>query len=94
MILVAIAPSAQTVPPPPPGYVLDSPNQVQAESKHHLGAGPHTLIIVGGRENTRIDYKSGPACQRAKDAILAQVGSRRLPNGNLVYSTVTVCVPR
>ena len=60
-----------------------------------LGPGPHTLIISGSRGMTRMDYKSGKACQRAKNDVLAQVGFRRLPDGTYVYSTVTVfCVPR
>lgn len=60
-----------------------------------LGPGPHTLVIGDGRGMTRMDYKSGEACQRAKDKVLEQVGPRRLPSGAYVVSSVTVfCVPR
>lgn len=37
--------------------------------------GPHTLIISDGSAITRIDYKSGPACARARDAIRKQTAS-------------------
>ena len=98
MMIIALLLMAQNIPTPPPGYTVDKRNpfdDLVPKSAGRLGPGPHTLIIIGVRENTKIEYKTGPACQRAKDAILAQAGPRQLPNGGLVYSTVTVlCVPR
>lgn len=54
-------------PPPPPIAVPNTPEQ--------LGPGPHTLVISDGKAMTRIDYKTGPACQLARDETRRQVPS-------------------
>jgi len=64
----------------------------------HLGPGPHTLVISDGNAMTRIDYKSGTACERARDKVRQQTDSR-LTNKNpyVVYGPPRVsafCVPR
>jgi hypothetical protein len=92
VILAVVALAAQTIPPPPPGYVLDRP------PVERLGPGPHTLVISDGNAMTRIDYKSGVACQRARDKVRLQTDSR-LTNTNpyVIYGTPKVsafCVPR
>lgn len=61
---------------------------------HKLGPSPHTLIIGSGPGAVQREYKSGAACQHARDEVLAQV-DRQLPSGAYVHSTVMVlCVPR
>ena len=61
-----------------------------------LGPGPHTLIISDGNGMTRMDYKSGAACERAKNIIQLQVAPP--PNTkDVIYGpprTTAVCVPR
>lgn len=63
-----------------------------------LGAEPHTLVISDGTAITRIDYKSGPACQRARDKVRLQTDSRLTnTNPNIIYGPPRVtafCVPR
>lgn len=61
-----------------------------------LGPGPHTLVISDGKAMTRIDYRTGPACQKARDEVRRQV----LPaagDGWTIYAPLSVaalCVPR
>ena len=50
-----------------------------------LGPEPHTLIIADGSAMTRIDYRSGSACGRARDATRKQLGITKIR---------TFCVPR
>ena len=61
-----------------------------------LSAGPHTLVISDGEQMTRMEYKSGALCQRARDAVRRQVASP--PNTpTRIYGPSTVkalCVPR
>lgn len=61
-----------------------------------LGPGPHTLMISGGTAITRVNYKGGAACQRARDKIREQVAPP--PNSaNRIYGpprTTAFCVPR
>lgn len=40
-----------------------------------FGPGPHTLIISDGSAITRIDYKTGRGCERARDAVRRQTAS-------------------
>ncbi len=60
------------------------------------GPGPHTLIISDGKGMTRMDYKTGPACQKARDEVRRQVA----PPANtpsVIYGRPSVkafCVPR
>lgn len=61
-----------------------------------LGRGPHTLVISDGSAMTRIEYKTGPACQRARDEVRRQVAPPRSTPG-IIYgppSTKAMCVPR
>lgn len=61
-----------------------------------LGPGPHTLVVSDGNAMTRIDYRTGAACQRARDEIRRQV--RPPPDTQYVIhgpSRVSAfCVPR
>lgn len=61
-----------------------------------LGPGPHTLVISSTNGITRMDYKSGAACQKARDAVRQQL--ERPPSGRgVIYgrpSTSAICVPR
>ncbi len=61
-----------------------------------LGPGPHTLIVSDSSAMTRMDYKTGTACQRALDAVKRQVAPP--PNTkNIIYGPpriTAVCVPR
>lgn len=74
----------------PKGYVLDPPKP--------LGAGPHTLVISDGASMTKIEYKTGPACQKARDAVRIQTDGRLTNrNPNVIYGPPKVsafCVPR
>lgn len=88
-MILALLLLAQTIPPPPPGFVLVTPRAVR------LGPGPHTLVIATGQHVTRMDYKTGAACQRAKEAVLAQMGARQNADGSItVASANAFCVPR
>lgn len=61
-----------------------------------LGPGPHTLVISDGKVMTRFDYKSGPACQKARDDARRQVAPPNNTPG-VVYgrpSVKAICVPR
>ena len=63
--------------------------------KERLGSGPHTLVISDGNAITRIDYRSGPLCQKARDSIRRQVATPDTPGR--IYgqpSTKAFCVPR
>lgn len=61
-----------------------------------LGAGPHTLVISDRDGMTRIDYATGPKCQRARDEIRRQTAPP--PNtATVIYGPSSVkafCVPR
>lgn len=66
--------------------------------KERLGVGPHTLVISDGNAMTRMNYSTGPACQRARDRVRLQTDSR-LTNTNpkIIYGAPRVqafCVPR
>lgn len=59
-----------------------------------LGPGPHTLVI-SGQPPIKIDYKTGPACQKARDEVRRQL--LQSINGGprpIVSGTSAVCVPR
>lgn len=61
-----------------------------------LGSGPHTLIVTDGTSMTRMDYKTGPDCQHARDTVERQVAPPR-PKPGVIYGAPTtraVCVPR
>lgn len=63
-----------------------------------LGPGPHTLVISDGQAITRMEYKSGTACQKARDKVRLQTDARltnRTPG--VIYGAPRVtafCVPR
>lgn len=64
--------------------------------KEHLGPGPHTLIISDGSAITRVQYKTGAACQRARDDTRRQVAPRPDSPG-IIHGPSRVkafCVPR
>ena len=91
LVLLAQAPSSG----PWDGYKNDPIVQPATE---RLGPGPHTLVISDGNAMTRIDYRSGPACQRARDRVRLQTDSR-LTNTDprVIYGPPRVtafCVPR
>jgi hypothetical protein len=52
------------------GYKQDP---IVRSAPERLGPGVHTLVIADGNAITRIDYRSGTACQRARDEIRRQV---------------------
>lgn len=61
-----------------------------------LGPGPHTLVIASQTGMTRMDYKSGAACQKARDEVRRQVAPPP-SRGGVIYgqpTTTAVCVPR
>lgn len=61
-----------------------------------LGPGPHTLVIASQTGMTRMDYKSGAACQKARDEVRRQV-ARPPSRAGVIYgqpTTTAVCVPR
>lgn len=84
----------------PPGYVLDpAPNPYDKYRPiEKLGPGPHTLVISDGNAMTRIDYKSGPACQHARNKVRLQTDPRLTNTSPSIIhgaSYVTAfCVPR
>jgi hypothetical protein len=61
-----------------------------------LGSGPHTLVISDGEAITRMNYRSGAQCQRARDEVRRQVAPP--PNTrSRIYGPPRVtafCVPR
>ena len=59
-----------------------------------LGAGPHTLVVSDGAAMTRMEYKSGPVCAKARDAVRRQVAP---DTPGRIYGpprTKAFCVPR
>lgn len=40
--------------------------------KESFGPGPHVLMIADGAAITRVNYKTGPACAKARDAVRRQ----------------------
>jgi hypothetical protein len=73
-----------------------NPYQKYAPVKEKLGAGPHTLVVSDGSAMTRIDYKTGPLCAKARDSIRRQVASPP-STPSVIYgapSTEAFCIPR
>jgi hypothetical protein len=48
-----------------------------------LGSGPHVLVISDQRRRTQVNYRSGPACQRARDVVRRQLITN-LPGGGQI----------
>lgn len=66
-----------------------------------LSPGPHTLVISDGSAMTRIDYKTGPLCLKARDEVRRQNSPRpaiRTEGGGYIYPPQSrvqaFCVPR
>lgn len=75
------------------GYAQDP---IVAPAPERLGPGPHTLVITDGNSMTRIDYRTGPLCQRARDEIRRQVAPPPSTQ-RVIYgppATRAFCVPR
>ena len=67
----------------------------QQRGSERLGPGPHTLVISGPNGFTRIEYKTGAKCQRARDEVRRQDGGGSpSPGVYRVPSLTAVCVPR
>lgn len=59
-----------------------------------LGAGPHTLVILG-QVPVQFSYATGKACAEARKSIAKQVAAKALPGGGMIFSGArTICVPR
>lgn len=73
-----------------------NPYQKYAPVAEKLGAGPHTLVVSDGSAMTRIDYKTGPLCMKARDAIRRQVASPPDTPGRIYGPprTRAFCIPR
>lgn len=56
-----------------------------------LGPGPHTLVIIGSQVPVRVDYKSGSACEKARDAFVAQFVAQH--PGIVVSGVTAACIP-
>ncbi len=88
-----------SLPPCPAGMTSCKPWERQWDSPKHqlrLGRGPHTLVIADGKAFTRFEYRSGPACQHARDQVLRQLIPSP-PSGWTVYAPIpsrVFCVPR
>ena len=64
--------------------------------REKMGPEPHTLVISDGTSMTRMDYKTGPLCAKARDVIRRQVASPPNTPG-VIYGaprTKAFCVPR
>jgi len=81
---------------PPPGYVLDDPWAEFKPVPERLGPGPHTLVVSDRQGMTKMDYATGPKCQRARDAVRKQTAPP--PNtASVIHGPSSVkafCVPR
>ena len=79
--------AAQAVPSPEFNTMMNQWDQGGAPTPEpkRLGAGPHTLVIADRSAMTKINYKSGAACERARDAARKQLG---------ITTIRTFCVPR
>lgn len=66
--------------------------------REQFSQGPHTLVISDGTAMTRMDYRNGQSCQRARDKVRLQTDSRLTnTNPNIIYGAPRVsafCVPR
>lgn len=64
------------------------------EKPAELGPGPHTLVIAVGPAITRMDYKSGASCGKARDAVLNQGSPLKPGEVYVARRTIAFCVPR
>lgn len=88
-LALAFAFAGQTTPNPFDRFKSPEPKL------ERLGPGPHTLVISGRNTVTRIDYKTGPQCQRARDSARRQSLEPAANGLAPITSAITViCVPR
>ena len=72
------------------------PVEHDARIPQRLGTGPHTLVVSDGNTMTRMEYRTGSACQRARDSVNRQVAPPAY-TGGAIYGPPSVkafCVPR
>jgi len=64
--------------------------------QEHLGKGPHTLVISDSGTMTKIEYKTGVSCLKARNEIRRQIQPNVFPKPIVsAPPKVTVfCVPR
>lgn len=70
--------------------------QKPAETEERLGPGPHVLVISDGKGMTRIDYRTGALCLKARNEVRRQMQPDK-SNPDPVISASPVrafCVPR
>lgn len=84
---LAVAPVVQPAKKPNPFDQFDP-------KPERLGPGPHTLLISSSKGMTRIDYKSGPLCQKARDSVREQDINQPSKGAFRVSALTAVCVPR
>lgn len=109
MIATLVALLIGQVPAPPEGFALNDPppcpegaaqcdpwERYRTPPGEKMGPGPHTLIVSDRQGMTRIDYATGPKCQKARDEIRRQTAPPPSRPG-VIYGRSSVnafCVPR
>lgn len=103
-LTIAIALLAQATPatdPCPKGddacfrELFRSWQRLDQNKQERLGPGPHLLIVSHGKDSTRIRYKTGKACQAARDIVRKQNAPRKEEGGIMVYpGTNAFCIPQ
>lgn len=97
MILLALLLIAQAQSGPWDKYKPNPFDKFDAKpAPERLGPGPHTLVITDGTAMTRLDYRSGALCLRARDETRRQVAPPANQRG-VIYGPARVmafCVPR
>lgn len=79
--------------PQPPGNPWEKYRQKPPVEQERLGPGPHVLVITS-EPPVRINYKTGAACQRARDEVRRQM--RKPDRPGVIYGEPTIlalCVP-
>jgi hypothetical protein len=82
---------------PPPQAVEEwwEKDSVVSPKPEVLGSGPHTLVISDGAASSRMEYKTGQQCQKARNEIRRQVKPVAPPGAILAPPRVQAfCVPR
>jgi len=71
------------------------PQQQQQNLPELLGPGPHTLVIADGESMTKMEYRTGAACKKARDSVRSQTAPRQTSKGvYFISGTKAFCVPR
>lgn len=95
-LLLSLASTPPVDPNPEARQIFETWKRLDpAPQPEKLGPGPHTLIIYNSKGVTRFDYKSGTACQKARDSVRQQV--KPAPDPRVIYSNpgvTAICVPR